>query len=122
MIQPTSRRNFLRYSTLAGLGLSLNPISALANGTHEEKNEKERARNNLKKGQQVVTLLQTTDVHCQLHPHDEMFWENEQMVFRTTGGYAHLASLFKKIKSKNPNTFIIDTGDMFQGSQLSVET
>ena len=122
MLQPTSRRNFLRYSTLAGLGLSLNPISSLANNTHEEKNEKESARNHLKKGQQVVTLLQTTDVHCQLHPHDEMFWENNQMVFRSSGGYANLASLFKKIKAKNPNTFIVDTGDMFQGSQLSVET
>ena len=44
------------------------------------------------------------------------------MKFRTTGGYAHLATYFKKIKKDNPNTFIIDTGDMFQGSQLSVET
>ena len=25
-------------------------------------------------------------------------------------------------RKKNPNTFIVDTGDMFQGSQLSVET
>lgn len=73
-------------------------------------------------GRQVVTLLQTTDVHCQLHPHDELFWENEQMVFRKAGGYAHVAELFNRIRKKNPNTFIIDTGDMFQGSQLSVET
>lgn len=116
-----SRRNFLRYSTLASLGLTFNPLSGLAN--NEETKEKIVNENTpLAKGQQVVTLLQTTDVHCQLHPHDEMFWENDKMVFRTAGGYAAIASIFNKIKAGNPNTFIIDTGDMFQGSQLSVET
>lgn len=69
-----------------------------------------------------LTILQTTDVHCQIHPHDELFWENEKTVFRTTGGYAHLATLFEQIKKENPNTFIVDTGDMFQGSELSVKT
>lgn len=69
-----------------------------------------------------ITLLQTTDVHCQIHPHDELFWENNQMVFRTTGGYAHLATLFHNYRKTNPDTFIIDTGDMFQGSLLSVKT
>ena len=34
----------------------------------------------------VLNILQTTDVHCQLHPHDELFWENNQSVFRKTGG------------------------------------
>ena len=67
-------------------------------------------------------MLQTTDVHCQIHPHDELFWENEQMVFRKTAGYAQLATLFDGIKKKNPDTFIVDTGDMFQGSMLSVKT
>lgn len=76
----------------------------------------------MKDGQQIVTILQTTDVHCQLHPHDELFWENEQMVFRPTGGYAHVAAVFNEVRKSNPNTFILDTGDMFQGSQLSVET
>ncbi|MBL7829319.1 MAG: bifunctional metallophosphatase/5'-nucleotidase [Saprospiraceae bacterium] len=70
----------------------------------------------------VLTLLQTTDVHCQIHPHDELFWENGQMVFRKTAGYAHVATLFEKVRKQNPNTFIVDTGDMFQGSELSVKT
>jgi sulfur-oxidizing protein SoxB len=114
-----SRRDFLRFSTLAGLGLSLNPLSALASG---EDAEGESSPREVKAGQQVVTLLQTTDVHCQLHPHDELFWENNRSVFRTAGGYAQLATYFKQEKRKNPNTFLIDTGDMFQGSQLSSET
>lgn len=32
-----------------------------------------------------ITILQTTDVHCQVHPHDELFWENGKAVFRITG-------------------------------------
>jgi S-sulfosulfanyl-L-cysteine sulfohydrolase len=70
----------------------------------------------------TISILQTTDVHCQVHPHDELFWENGKSVFRKTGGYAHLATFFQKEKKKNPNTFIVDTGDMFQGSELSVKT
>ncbi|MBP6828615.1 MAG: metallophosphoesterase, partial [Saprospiraceae bacterium] len=70
----------------------------------------------------TITLLQTTDVHCQIHPHDELFWENERAVFRRTAGYAHVATLFEQVRKQNPDTFIIDTGDMFQGSELSVKT
>jgi len=122
MARSTSRRNFLMYSTLAGLGVSINPMSGILQ--EEKKNTKGNEASPLKpkKGQQIVTLLQTTDVHCQLHPHDELFWENDKISFRTVGGYAHLATLFREMKANNPNTFIVDTGDMFQGSQLSVET
>lgn len=70
----------------------------------------------------TINILQTTDVHCQVHPHDELFWENEQAVFRKTAGYAQLSTYFKKERKSNPDTFIIDTGDMFQGSELSVKT
>lgn len=70
----------------------------------------------------TISLLQTTDVHCQIHPHDELFWENEQITFRKTAGYAHIATYFDQVKKQNPNTFIVDTGDMFQGSELSVKT
>lgn len=119
MSHSSSRRDFLRFSTLAGLGLSLNPLSALAYGKEAEGVPTPKE---VKKGQQLVTLLQTTDVHCQLHPHDELFWENNRSVFRRAGGYAQLATYFRQEKKKNPNTFLIDTGDMYQGSQLSSET
>lgn len=75
-------------------------------------------------GDEIVelTILQTTDVHCQVHPHDELFWENGKAVFRKTGGYAHLASYLSKERKACPHSFLIDTGDMFQGSELSVKT
>lgn len=70
----------------------------------------------------TLTILQTTDVHCQVHAHDELFWENEKAVFRKTGGYAHLGTYLQQERRKNKDTFLLDTGDMFQGSELSVKT
>ena len=113
------RREFLRNIGLAGAAAGLLPSNAVAaeifesKGTEPEKNED---------GSFVLNILQTTDVHCQVHPHDELFWENGKSVFRKTGGYAHLATYLKRERKKNPNTFLIDTGDMFQGSELSVKT
>jgi 2',3'-cyclic-nucleotide 2'-phosphodiesterase (5'-nucleotidase family) len=69
-----------------------------------------------------LTIFQTTDVHCQIHAHDELFWENEKAVFRKTGGYAHLKTFLEKERKRTENSFLIDTGDMFQGSELSVKT
>lgn len=113
------RREFIRNIGLAGAAAGLLPANSVAaeifesKGSEPEKNED---------GSFVLNILQTTDVHCQVHPHDELFWENGKSVFRKTGGYAHLATYLKRERKKNPNTFLIDTGDMFQGSELSVRT
>lgn len=74
------------------------------------------------KGSTFVHILQTTDVHCQIHPHDEMFWENDRAVFRKTGGYAAIDGYFRDFRKKNPHTLTVDTGDMFQGSLLAWNT
>ena len=115
-----NRRQFLRNTILTGVAAGLAPIvPALAgNQTTEGSIDSE----DVAPESGTLTLLQTTDVHCQIHPHDELFWENEQITFRKTAGYAHLATYFDKVKKQNPNTFIADTGDMFQGSELSVKT
>ncbi len=63
-----------------------------------------------------ITLLQTADIHGQLDPHLELFWENDSIVFKERGGLAHIQTLFKEEKAKNPNTFIVDGGDLIQGS------
>ncbi len=117
----SKRRDFLRNSLLAGLGASLSPLTASAKATSGELTLDSNAVVAPPRSG-TLSLLQTTDVHCQIHPHDEMFWENEQMVFRKTAGYAQLATMLDKIRKQNPNTFTVDTGDMFQGSELSVKT
>lgn len=117
------RRQFLKNFGTLGLGLIAGKM-ALAEGIPTTESGLGELESKPKKDKNSVTvsILQTTDVHCQTQLHDELFWENEQTVFRKTGGYARIATFFKQFRKKNPHTFIIDTGDMFQGSELSVET
>lgn len=117
-----NRRNFIKtFGLSAGAGLlSSDPINNLSQ--HFEVKNESLDEQDGKNDRVTLSLLQTTDIHCQLHPHDELFWENGQKVFRKTGGYAHIATYFNQYRKKNPDTFIVDTGDMFQGSELSVKT
>ena len=83
----------------------------------------EKESNETKKAETTrLTILQTTDIHCQIHEHDELFWENQQVVYRKTGGYDRLATYIQGIRKKNSHVFLTDTGDMYQGSALSVKT
>ncbi len=115
-----NRRDFIKkFGTATGAGiLAASPIASIA----ETINNREVDEIIADDRPFTISILQTTDVHCQVHPHDELFWENDKAVFRKTGGYAHLATYLEKEKKKNANTFLIDTGDMFQGSELSVKT
>jgi sulfur-oxidizing protein SoxB len=114
------RREFLQKLGWIGAGSALLNPSSLATAA-ELGSEKKADQDNLVV-KFTLNILQTTDVHCQLEAHDELFWENDEKVFRKTGGYAHLSTYFKKQKKQHPHTFIVDTGDMFQGSELSVKT
>jgi S-sulfosulfanyl-L-cysteine sulfohydrolase len=120
------RRKFLKSVGTLGLGAAVLPAMTYAGGLDANGNPIESEESSKPKDPskpQKITILQTTDIHCQIHPHDELFWENDQAVFRKTGGYAYIATMLKDLKKKNPhNTFVIDTGDMFQGSKLSVKT
>ena len=117
------RRQFLKNFGALGIGLLAGKV-AMAEGdeldfpmTSQDQNTADGKSNAF-----TVSILQTTDVHCQTQLHDELFWENNKTVFRKTGGYARIATFFKQFRKKQAHTFIIDTGDMFQGSELSVET
>ena len=114
-----NRRNFLKSLGTIGLGATvIAPISVLADNAKNENVDNAYAKDEVIK----VNILQTTDIHCQVHPHDELFWENNQSVFRKTGGYAQITTLLNQLKKKYKHTFSIDTGDMFQGSELSMKT
>lgn len=119
------RRKFLKNVGALGLGIGISGslLGAENKLLNLPSEEDESASDQIKgDGETVISILQTTDVHCQIYPHDELFWEQDQIKFRKTGGYAEMASYLEKLKKKNPNTFTIDTGDMFQGSALSVKT
>lgn len=116
-----NRRGFIKKLGIAGLGAGLfSPLSSLASVSDELANSDRNEQGETTTT--TISILQTTDIHCQIHPHDELFWENNKVVFRKTGGYAHIATMLRNLKRQNPNTFVLDTGDMFQGSELSVKT
>ena len=118
------RRKFLKNMGALGLGLGISESILAKNQAFTDLTDAtlDSAFSVDKKDETVISILQTTDVHCQIHPHDELFWEENQIKFRKAGGYAQLATYFEKLRKKNPNTFLMDTGDMFQGSELSVKT
>ncbi|WP_430614964.1 bifunctional metallophosphatase/5'-nucleotidase [Flavobacterium sp. JP2137] len=117
------RRSFIKAMGVVGLGTAVMPALGFAKA-QDEKQAANAAEAALlaEEGVEKVSVFQTTDVHCQLHPHDELFWENDAAVYRKTGGYAYLAALLNDLRAANPNNFTVDTGDMFQGSELAVHT
>ncbi|HSJ69930.1 MAG TPA: bifunctional metallophosphatase/5'-nucleotidase [Anditalea sp.] len=64
-----------------------------------------------------ITILQTADIHGQLDTHPELFWENDSIVVKDRGGLANIKTLFDEERNKNSGrTFIVDGGDLIQGS------
>ena len=123
-MENNARRSFLKKATLAGGAALLGSATSWATPSTDAAEEPLGPTGKPLKtsdGHTVLQILQTTDVHCQIHPHDELFWENDRAVFRKTGGYAQLATYLRKTRKKGAS-YLIDTGDMFQGSELSVQT
>ncbi len=58
-----------------------------------------------------VTILHTNDVHSHIEPFPDTHsrWPN-------LGGVARRASLVGQVRNENPNTLLLDAGDMFQGT------
>jgi len=105
----TSRRNFLGASIAAGLSLSF-PKSLRSLYTP--------ARAALwaplldpEKGETLITVLHTNDTHSQIDP----ILENDK-TYAGKGGVARRATLVKRIRQENPNTLLIDAGDVCQGT------
>ncbi|MEY3342726.1 MAG: hypothetical protein RL090_410 [Bacteroidota bacterium] len=111
-----NRRDFLKKSVLAGATAALLPVTNLAE-THNKHSETEGAvsSNNSNKSNQV-TILVTSDIHAQLHTHDEFFWENGKAVYKKRGGLAHLKTMIEHYRKQDPqNTILYDGGDFFHG-------
>lgn len=76
---------------------------------------------NTKMKEEKITILQTADIHAYLNPHNELFVENNAIVFRKAGGLSHIKTLVDEIRKENQNgTLFIDGGDLIQGSGESV--
>ena len=58
-----------------------------------------------------ITILHTNDTHSQIEPFDTSHHK-----FANKGGVARRASLVQKVRKENPNTLLLDAGDIFQGT------
>src|SRR5437764_7406303 len=62
-------------------------------------------------GETLITILHTNDTHSQIDP----ILENDK-TYAGKGGAARRATLVKRVRKQNPNTLLIDAGDVFQGT------
>lgn len=64
-----------------------------------------------------ITILQMNDSHGYIEPHPELYRKGSQEFFKTAGGHARIAGLFKKICKENPGGVItLDNGDTIHGT------
>ncbi len=114
--EDNSRRDFIKKSAIAGLGMSLSPLTKLSAKQNVlpalQLNDKIKKNN-------TISILITTDIHAQLFTHDEFFWENNQSVYKKRGGLAVLKTMIDSFRKKNPNTILYDGGDYFHGHAVA---
>jgi len=115
-----SRRDFLKRSAAFGIGAAVVPFVNL-DGRSIENNTKESLERMIpSEGKRKITILYTSDIHAQLHTHDEFFWENNKAVYKKRGGLAVLKTMINSYRSKDPeNTILIDGGDYYHGHAVA---
>ncbi|MBT8209986.1 MAG: metallophosphatase [Eudoraea sp.] len=62
-------------------------------------------------GRKQLTILHTNDVHSHIDPFPPEHSRSPNM-----GGVARRAALVESIRAENPNTLLLDAGDIFQGT------
>lgn len=58
-----------------------------------------------------ITILHTNDVHSHIEP-----FAQDHALYPGMGGIARRYTLIEKIRKDNPNTLLLDAGDIFQGT------
>jgi 5'-nucleotidase len=90
-----NRRKFLTSSAAFGAALACLPRNFALSANADET---------------IVTILHTNDTHSQIDP----LPPNDRNAGK--GGVARRATLVKRIRKENPNTLLIDAGDVLQGT------
>lgn len=97
------RRKFIRNTTAATViaGTTLWSNSALASGIFTSPT--------LVKGTKKITILHTNDTHSHIEPVSGGRSDGK-------GGVARRAAMINRVREENPNTILLDCGDIFQGT------
>lgn len=90
------RRNFIQQSTAATAFLTLGGLSLQSFTKNTAKH---------------ITILHTNDTHSHIEP-----FQSDHHKFPNQGGVARRATLIENIRKENPNTLLLDAGDIFQGT------
>lgn len=90
------RRKFLKQTTSASAFAALGGLTLPSFTT---------------KKQTKITILHTNDTHSHIDP-----FEASHYRYANQGGVARRASVVTEIRKENPNTLLLDAGDIFQGT------
>lgn len=92
------RRDFIQKTAAAGLLTGLGG-TALLNSSFVANSKKH------------ITILHTNDVHSHIEP-----FSKSNADYPGVGGVAKRYTLIEKIRKENPDTLLLDAGDIFQGT------
>ena len=90
------RRTFIKQTGIATAAISALPSFDLFAETKKTK---------------TITILHTNDVHSHIDP-----FSPEDALHPNQGGVARRLTLVEAIRKENPNTLLLDAGDIFQGT------
>jgi 5'-nucleotidase len=105
-----NRRRFLTTSAAFGAALVVAP-SELRFVLSNERAGLASPVLNAAANETLITILHTNDTHSQIDP----LPANDKL-YPGKGGVARRATLVKRIRQENPNTLLIDAGDVLQGT------
>ncbi|WP_093112931.1 metallophosphoesterase [Salinimicrobium catena] len=91
------RRTFLKQSAAVGALASIGSFGLLSFSSEERKKH--------------ITILHTNDTHSHIEP-----FSADHAQYPNMGGVARRYSLISSIRQENPNTLLLDAGDIFQGT------
>ena len=103
-----TRRRFLTSSAVFAAAFLVRPTDLFTNAASVSLAEPLLAT---RPGETLITFLHTNDTHSQIDP----LPPNDRL-YPGKGGVARRATLVKRIRRQNPNTLLIDAGDVFQGT------
>lgn len=105
-----TRRKFLQASIAGGVALALPQSRAQLFSTSMWR-DLSSSLLDMSPGETLITILHTNDTHSQIDPLAE-----SDKQYGGKGGVARRATLVKRVRKENPNTLMIDAGDVFQGT------
>ncbi len=92
-----NRRNFIKKSAAAGTLVGIGSFGLLSFSAEDKRKH--------------ITILHTNDTHSHIEP-----FSPDHAEYPNMGGVARRYSLVSSIRKENPNTLLLDAGDIFQGT------